>query len=163
MKRTRNHRFHGLILTGIFSVLFSVIALSQNAPTGANPAVKGPAPDAAPEIIILTGNPMGGVAFRHRLHTQIREIQCSVCHHESRPQKPATSPYQPCRTCHTQTVSPPMDTFTQAAFHTPDASAGLCISCHKKEDAEHKHKLAPVTCQECHNPANVLPEPTAGK
>jgi hypothetical protein len=164
MKRMRIRGFYGHVLTGVSVMLYSLSALTQSAPTGATPAgANPPTPDTAPEIIILTGNPMGGVAFRHRLHTQIREIQCSVCHHESRPQRPATSAYQPCRTCHTEPASPPMVTKTQAAFHTPDASAGLCISCHKNEDAEHKHKLAPVTCVECHNPANVLPEPTAGK
>lgn len=164
MKRMRIRCFYGLVLTGVSVLLFSIGALTQSTPTGATPAGTGPpTADPAPEIIILTGNPMGGVAFRHRLHTQIREIQCSTCHHESRPQRPATSAYQPCQTCHTESATPPMVTKTQAAFHNPDASAGLCISCHQREDAEHKHKLAPVTCQACHNPANVLPQPTAGK
>lgn len=164
MNKMRTCSFHGAILTGISVMLFSFGALSQSTPTASTPAeVAHPAPDPAPEIIILTGNPMGGVKFRHRLHTQVREIQCSVCHHESRPQMPATSAYQPCRTCHTEQVSKPMVTKTQAAFHNEDASAGLCISCHKREDAEHKHKLAPFNCLQCHEKGNVLPDPTAGK
>lgn len=163
MKRMRTCSFYGHALTGVSVMLFSLSALTQSVPTGATPAGDDhPAPDPAPEIIILSGNPMGGVEFRHRLHTQIREIHCSVCHHASRPQMPASSAYQPCTACHTESVSPPMVTNTRAAFHSADATAGLCISCHKAEDAEHNHKLAPVTCQECHNPANVLPEPTAG-
>lgn len=156
--------FYRFVLIGISITLFSLSASTQNAPAKSQPPeADHPAPDPAPEIIILTGNPMGAVEFRHRLHTQIREIQCSVCHHQSRPQKPLTTPYQPCRSCHTEPASAPTITNTQAAFHNPDASAGLCITCHKTEDAEHKHKLAPVTCLECHNPANTLPEPTAGK
>jgi hypothetical protein len=115
-----------------------------------------------PEIVILTGNPMGGVKFRHRLHTDIREITCVTCHHASRPEKPATAPEQACRSCHVSVPVKPMVTNVQAAFHNADATAGLCISCHRKEDAEHKYKLAPTQCLECHNKANALPDPTAG-
>jgi hypothetical protein len=164
IKKMRTRRFYSLVLMGISITPFSLSVPSQNAPANSQlPEAVHPIPDPAPEIIILTGNPMGGVEFRHRLHTQIREIQCSTCHHESRPQKPLTAAYQPCRSCHTEPASAPMSTNTEAAFHNPGATAGLCITCHKTEDTEHKHKLAPVTCQECHNPANVLPEPTAGK
>jgi DNA-directed RNA polymerase subunit RPC12/RpoP len=116
-----------------------------------------------PEIIILSGNPMGSVKFRHRLHTDVREIQCITCHHASRPEHPAQVPQEACRNCHARVAEKPMVTNYKSAFHNADASAGLCINCHTKENAEHKHKLAPVKCTQCHNPANVLPDPTAGR
>jgi DNA-directed RNA polymerase subunit RPC12/RpoP len=119
-------------------------------------------PAAPPEVIILSGNPMGSVKFRHRLHTDVREIQCITCHHASKPEHPATAPEQACSSCHVSVAVKPMVTNFKAAFHNADATAGLCISCHKKENAEHKHKLAPVACTQCHNKANVLPDPTAG-
>jgi hypothetical protein len=130
---------------------------------GASPQDNGKSTATPPEIIILTGNPMGSVRFRHRLHTDVREIQCLTCHHASKPQMPATAPEQACRTCHTGVVTGSMVTNTRAAFHNEDATEGLCINCHRKENAEHKHKLAPVKCLECHNKANVLPDPTAGR
>jgi hypothetical protein len=55
-----------------------------------------------------------------------------------------------------------MVTNLRGAFHNEAATAGPCIDCHRKENAEHKHKLAPVKCADCHNKANVLPDPTAG-
>jgi len=36
----------------------------------------------------------------------------------------------------------------QAAFHNPSATSGLCITCHKTENAE--GKAAPVKCADCH-------------
>jgi hypothetical protein len=146
-------RFSNCVLFALIALfLFSASVLSQEARKPATP----------PEIVILTGNPMGGVKFRHRLHTDVREIQCVTCHHASKPQMPAKAPQEACRTCHTETVNKPMITNVEAAFHNDDATAGLCISCHRKEDAEHKHKLAPTKCRDCHNKANVLPDPTAG-
>lgn len=148
------NRLLGLILFAVVLALFLRASASpQDEP---KPAAK------APEIIILSGNPMGGVKFRHRLHTDVREIDCVTCHHPSRPQMPASAPQQACRTCHVRVPVQPMTTNIEAAFHNDDATAGLCISCHTKENAEHKHKLAPVKCLDCHNKANVLPDPTAG-
>lgn len=46
-----------------------------------------------------------------------------------------------------------MKTKLQAAFHNPTATAGLCIDCHKAEDA--KGKKAPVKCADCHKKENV--------
>jgi hypothetical protein len=141
----------GLALLALVMMVFIRASADE-----AKPAAK------PPEIIILSGNPMGSVKFRHRLHTDVREIQCVTCHHESRPEKPATAPQEACRSCHVTTVVEPMVTNTRAAFHNEDATAGLCISCHIKENAAHNHKLAPVHCRDCHNRANVLPDPTAG-
>ena len=46
-----------------------------------------------------------------------------------------------------------MKTKLQAAFHNPTAQAGLCIDCHKAENA--KGKKAPVKCADCHKKENV--------
>jgi hypothetical protein len=141
----------GLVLLGVVMILF-IRAVAEEAKPTARP----------PEIIILKGNPMGSVKFRHRLHTDVREIQCEMCHHASKPEKPASAPQQACTGCHVSVAVPPMVTNIKAAFHNDDATAGLCINCHTKENAAHKHKLAPVKCSDCHNKANVLPDPTAG-
>jgi Class III cytochrome C family len=116
----------------------------------------------APDVIILKGAPMGGVKFRHILHSEDRQIKCETCHHASRMEKPATSPLQPCSECHTKVAAAPMKTNIQAAFHDSMAKAGLCIDCHKAEKAAHKYKLPPVKCQDCHDKANVLADPRAG-
>jgi hypothetical protein len=141
----------GVVMLAVLSAFF-VGAVADEAKSTAKP----------PEIIILKGNPSGPVKFRHRLHTDIREIPCLTCHHASKPQKPATVPQQACGTCHVSVAMKPMHTNMEAAFHDDEATAGLCISCHTRENAAHKRKLAPVKCRDCHNKANVLPDPAAG-
>jgi Class III cytochrome C family len=155
MKKLNTLRTSILILAVAltFTVGFKANASSQQESA---PAAK------APDIIILSGNPMGSVKFRHILHTDVREIPCVTCHHPSKPQKPASSPTQACGSCHTHVASAPMLTSMQGAFHNPTATAGLCIDCHVRENAAHKYKLAPVKCAQCHSKANVLPDPTAG-
>jgi len=107
----------------------------------------------APETITLTGSPMGGVKFPHKAHAVEQKIKCDTCHHASKPEKPLTSPQEACTDCHTKTAIPPMKTKLQAAFHNPTATAGLCIDCHKAENA--KGKKAPVKCADCHKKENV--------
>jgi hypothetical protein len=46
-----------------------------------------------------------------------------------------------------------MKTKAQAAFHNPTATAGICIDCHKAENA--KRKKAHKKCMECHQKANA--------
>lgn len=141
----------GVVMLAVISVLL-VFAVADEARPAATP----------PEIIILKGNPSGSVKFRHRLHTDVREIPCLTCHHASKPENPAAAPQQACSGCHVSVAVKPMHTNIEAAFHNDEATAGLCISCHRRENAAHKHKLAPVKCRDCHNQANVLPDPTAG-
>lgn len=141
----------GLMLLAVVTIFF-IRAVGDEAKPTAQPS----------EIIILSGNPSGSVKFRHRLHTDVREIPCLTCHHASKPEKPATAPQQACNSCHVSVAVKPMHTNIEAAFHNDEATAGLCISCHTRENAAHKHKLAPVKCRDCHNKANVLPDPTAG-
>jgi hypothetical protein len=148
-----NRSVVALAVALIFTLSFKTHASSQEEQA---PKTK------APDIIILSGNPMGSVKFRHILHTDVREISCVTCHHPSKPQKPASSATQRCGSCHAQTPVAPIVTSMQGAFHNPTATAGLCVDCHVRENAAHKHKLAPTRCVQCHSKANALPDPTAG-
>jgi hypothetical protein len=149
----RNRSVLILAVSLAFTIGFQIHASSQQ---------ENQANAKAPEIIILSGNPMGSVKFRHILHTDVREIPCLTCHHPSKPQKPSISATQACESCHTHVALLPMATSMQGAFHNPTATSGLCIDCHLRENAAHKHKLAPTKCVECHSKSNVLPDATAG-
>ncbi len=105
------------------------------------------------DIIILKGNPMGGVKFLHTAHNKGRKIKCETCHHPSKTEKPATAAQQACSDCHSKTAQPPMKTNYKAAFHNAAATAGICIDCHKAENA--KGMKAPTKCTECHKKENV--------
>ncbi len=108
---------------------------------------------AAPKTpITLKGAPMGSVQFDHTSHLKVA-AKCTVCHHASKPEKPLKAQYEACTDCHTKPATPPVTTNTQAAFHNPSATAGLCIDCHKAENA--KGKAAPVKCADCHKKANA--------
>ncbi len=111
-----------------------------------------PAQTAPPAPVILKGAPMGAVKFDHVSHLKVAG-KCNVCHHASKPQKPLKSPQEACTDCHTNPPSPPVTTKLQAAFHNPSASSGLCIDCHKTEDAN--GKAAPVKCADCHKKTNT--------
>jgi hypothetical protein len=117
-------------------VLNSGIALAQGAPQGP---------------ILLKGAPMGAVKFDHTAHVKVAG-KCDVCHHASKPEKPLKSPQEACSDCHTKPPTPPVTTSLQAAFHNPAATAGLCIDCHKRQNAS--GKATPVKCTECHQKAN---------
>ena len=112
----------------------------------------GPEKEAA-DVLILKGSPFGPVKFTHKLHADKTGGKCEVCHHASKPEKPATAPQQACRDCHTKPAVAPMKTITQAAFHNPLAKAGTCIDCHLKENAA--GKKAPTKCVECHKKSNA--------
>jgi len=89
--------------------------------------------------------------FEHTSHLKVAG-RCAVCHHPSRPQKPLKSPQQACTDCHTNPATPPVTTKLQAAFHNSTATSGLCIDCHKTEDAG--GRAAPVKCADCHKKSN---------
>jgi hypothetical protein len=101
--------------------------------------------------ILLKGAPMGAVKFDHTTHVKVAG-KCDVCHHASKRQKPLKSPQEACADCHTKPPTPPVTTSLQAAFHNPTATAGLCIDCHKRQNAS--GKATPVKCAECHQKAN---------
>lgn len=115
----------------------------------ATPAKTAAAP---PDVIVLKGAPMGGVKFLHSAHAKDRNIKCETCHHASKPESPAQAAQQRCTDCHTVAVKAPMKTKRQAAFHNPTATAGVCIDCHKRENAS--GTKAPTKCLECHQKAN---------
>lgn len=115
-------------------------------------AVVAFAAETNPGTVILKGAPMGGVKFDHKAH-EGRNVKCETCHHAAKPEKAAKSAHQKCQDCHTTTPAAPMKTKAQAAFHNPTATAGICIDCHKAENA--KGKKAPVKCTECHQKANA--------
>lgn len=121
-------------------------------------AAQEPAPAAAKaavpkDVIVLTGSPLGGVRFEHKLHATRAGNNCATCHHPSRPEKPASAPQQACSDCHLKKAAAPMKTIYQGAFHNPVAQSGTCIDCHKSENA--KGKKAPVNCMDCHKQENT--------
>jgi hypothetical protein len=95
----------------------------------------------------MKGPSMGAVKFPHSAHTHVAG-KCEICHHASKPEKPLKTAREACTDCHHKPPTPPVNTSLQAAFHNPSATAGLCISCHKTENAE--GKAAPVKCVDCH-------------
>ena len=110
----------------------SLLCVSQQAPV-APVRMKGPT--------------MGTVQFPHSAHTHVAG-RCELCHHLSKPEKPLKSPQQACLDCHTKPPAPAVKIGLPAAFHNSSATAGLCITCHKTENAE--GKAAPVKCGDCH-------------
>ena len=102
----------------------------------------------APEApVVLKGGARGSVTFDHTAHLKVAG-KCSVCHHASKPQKPLRSPQQACTDCHTNPATQPVAVNLQSAFHNSTANSGLCIDCHKAENAS--GKAAPVKCTDCH-------------
>jgi len=130
------------LVTAVFVLIFgAVIAIqSQEKP---NP----------PDVVILKGNPMGGVKYTHSNHDKLVGDKCDTCHHESRPEKPLTAQYQKCQDCHTKTATKPMITYTKIAFHDATFKKGTCPDCHIKEAAA--GKVAPIKCVDCHKKENV--------
>lgn len=120
-------------------------APQEPAPTESTKAV-------ARDVMVLTGSPLGGVRFEHKLHAARAGNNCATCHHPSKPEKPASAPQQACSDCHTNAAAPPMKTKHQAAFHNPTAQSGTCIDCHKAESA--KAQKPPLNCMECHKQEN---------
>lgn len=131
------HRFFAFLLVVLVVVLVATAAMGQ--------AKK------ANDTYILKGAPMGGVKLDHKKHSAA--TKCTTCHHPSKPEKASTSATQACTDCHTKTAAAPMKTKLQAAFHNPAATAGVCVDCHKAENA--KGKKAPVKCMDCHKKENV--------
>ncbi len=88
----------------------------------------------------------GAVTFTHGTHAAAME--CSSCHHESKPEKPMDQPRQKCSSCHLDEAVPPMKTNRKLAFHNTAEREGTCFTCHKKEAAA--GKTTPAACADCH-------------
>lgn len=91
-------------------------------------------------VVVLPGPEkaagFGSVKFMHKTHVGDRNAKCEACHHPSKPQKPRTEAEQGCSNCHTRNPMSPMKTPLRAAFHNSGATAGICIGCHKDENAK---------------------------
>jgi hypothetical protein len=51
----------------------------------------------APGVVILKGNPMGGVKFDHAAHQKIVGDKCDTCHHASKPEKAMKGKQENCQ------------------------------------------------------------------
>lgn len=78
----------------------------------------------------------GSVQFKHKTHVGERDVKCETCHHAQKVILPRDSQEQVCSSCHTRDPKPPVKTTLQGAFHNPGATAGVCVDCHKKANAE---------------------------
>jgi cytochrome c5 len=114
------------------------------------------AQEKAPTIVILKGNPMGGVKFNHTEHVKAADNKCETCHHASKAEKPMKGKEENCQDCHTKTATAPMKTTAKLAFHDAMAKKGICIDCHvQKAAAGVKGTPAPGKCSDCHKKENV--------
>ena len=107
----------------------------------------------APGVVILKGNPMGGVKFDHTAHQKAAADKCETCHHASKPEKAAKAKEENCQDCHTKTATAPMKTPAKLAFHDATAKKGTCVDCHVKQAAA--GKKVPAKCTDCHKKENV--------
>jgi hypothetical protein len=107
----------------------------------------------APGVVILKGNPMGGVKFDHAAHQKIVGDKCDTCHHASKPEKAMKGKQENCQDCHAKAAAAPMKTTAKLAFHDNLAKTGTCIDCHVKQNAA--GKKAPTKCTECHKKENA--------
>jgi len=107
-------------------------------------------------ILAKFKNPMGGVKFNHKMHSEMADVKCDTCHHASKEQMPAKSANQACSDCHSMPAKAPMKTNYQGAFHKPTGQTGLCVDCHKQSNA--KGSKAPLKCTDCHKKENVAPK-----
>ena len=109
----------------------------------------------APGVVVLKGNPMGGVKFDHTAHAKAAENKCETCHHPAKAEKPMKGKQENCQDCHTKAATAPMKTTAKLAFHDNMAKTGLCIDCHAKAIAAGKKAPAPGKCADCHKKENV--------
>jgi hypothetical protein len=107
----------------------------------------------APGVVILKGNPMGGVKFDHTAHVKTAGDKCETCHHASKAEKPAKAPQEECQNCHAKTATAPMKTTARLAFHDNLAKKGICVDCHVKQAAA--GKKVPAKCADCHKKENT--------
>ncbi len=112
------------------------------------------AQEKAPGIVVLKGNPLGGVKFNHTTHAKLVGDKCETCHHASKAEKPLKSKNENCTDCHTKTATAPMKTTIKLAFHDNLSKTGTCPDCHIKQSAAGNKKV-PLKCTDCHKKENV--------
>jgi sRNA-binding protein len=130
-----------------------VIAVAFAVAFGFSVAIQ--AQEKAPGVVVLKGNPMGGVKFDHTAHQKAAANKCETCHHASKPEKAMKGKEENCQDCHTKAVTAPMKTTAKLAFHDAMAKKGVCIDCHVKELAAGKKVPAAGKCADCHKKENV--------
>ena len=92
------------------------------------------------DVVVLPGparaSGFGSVRFMHKTHVGEHGVKCEACHHP--PKGPGTekTTEQMCSSCHTRQPLPPVKTTLQSAFHNQNGTAGVCIDCHKAENAK---------------------------
>lgn len=101
--------------------------------------------ETGPETVVYKAE-RGAVTFTHAKHAQAAE--CVSCHHESKPEKPATKENEKCSACHTTPATAPVTTTLRRAFHNTAEKTGVCYDCHTKEAAA--GKTMPAKCDDCH-------------
>jgi hypothetical protein len=104
----------------------------------------------APDTIVMKGPTVGAVTFPHVKHVDFTD--CLACHHESKPELPATNEHGRCSACHTDVVEAPLTTNRRDAFHDRRARDGLCVTCHVTE--REVGKTTPARCSDCHKDDN---------
>lgn len=96
--------------------------------------------EAVKNVVVLSAPPkatgFGAVKFMHKSHVGERNIKCEACHHPPKPEDPRNTTEQVCSSCHTRNPKPPVKTALQGAFHNTGASTGVCINCHKTQNAQ---------------------------
>jgi hypothetical protein len=128
---TTRFRFMLLLVAFVVGGAYPVHLLTQEAPPG---------------VIRMPGSRLAGVTFPHADHED--RAECVACHHESLPEKPATSEFAPCISCHTDVAEEPMRTNRRDAFHNARATEGLCVDCHIRETEA--GSSPPARCVDCH-------------
>lgn len=98
------------------------------------------AKEAMTNVVTMPGparaSSFGSVKFTHTLHVGEHGIKCESCHHAPKGAGVDSSTEQLCSNCHTHSPVLPMKTNMEAAFHNTGATAGVCIDCHKAENAK---------------------------
>lgn len=84
----------------------------------------------------LKASGFGAVKFLHKTHVGEHEIKCEVCHHRPTGWGTEEATEQMCSKCHTRDPQLPVKTPLERAFHNATATNGLCIDCHKTENAK---------------------------
>lgn len=131
----RSHRMGTLLVAFCLATVLPVQSPAQQA------SQELPGPDT-----VRYAPSRGPVVFAHAEHA--KTVECSVCHHESRSERPYTKPRQACGECHLAEPAPPVTTSLRNAFHNTATRTGTCYDCHKKEVAAGKD--APTACNDCH-------------
>jgi c(7)-type cytochrome triheme protein len=96
--------------------------------------------EALRDVVVMPGPAkaagFGAVKFMHKTHVGEHNLKCEVCHHRPTGWGLQDAHEQVCSKCHSRDPQLPVKTTLQGAFHNPNATAGLCIDCHKSENAK---------------------------